>query len=496
MEQNDGLDRRTLEQTCMALQRNDPTLTWIDTSFFSGPDIGLALGRSLAGNNCLKRVVLRNLKLSEAAARALGQGIRQSSLQILEFRGSLHGDEDDGIASEEAKRIRRLLYDGVGSSTTIQELKFVETHSEEMDGLNIILSDFRYLNTLKLDDLWLTEETAQLVARIIVDLHVSRLRARFHPFLRSDESRSIIDVHANQIRTWQILRAGLMASSSIRQLELVNLDQPDRWEDIFVRLHGLKLELSMLYFVQESEYSQLLHNILIRTSSLSHLSMKGICLDEADFVQFAEALRRNVSLTKLEVISCQLNSSTAREIVRAAIISHPRLRMLNFGDNDGIGFEGVQMITQDLRLHQSRLTHIGLSSCFGMQNYYGMNRRDRKMAIEHQAKKRDKTVLALLEFVKANHYIECLELEGSNRINDEDTKKILFYTTLNRLGRRLLSQDYGLASSVWTHVLAKCQTESELKYSLTYFFLREQPSLVQCYRDDAFTRNKRCRREI
>jgi hypothetical protein len=127
-----------------------------------------------------------------------------------------------------------------------------------------------------------------------------------------------------------------------------------------------------------------------------------------------------------------------------------------------------------------------------MQNYYGRNRRDRKMAIEHQAKKRDKTVLALLEFVKANHYIECLELEGSNRVNNEDTKKILFYTTLNRLGRRLLSQNHGLTSSVWTNILAKCQTESELKYSLTYFFLREQPNLVQCYCDGAFTRNKRC----
>jgi hypothetical protein len=145
------------------------------------------------------------------------------------------------------------------------------------------------------------------------------------------------------------------------------------------------------------------------------------------------------------------------------------------------------MIAQNLPVHPSRLTHITLSTSFEPRG-------SAKMAVAHE-KKRHTTVQALLNFVKANNCFQTLDLDRSD-IKDEESREILFYTTLNRLGRRLLSQDHGLASSVWTHILAKCQTESELKYSLTYFFLRELPNLVPHHGSDViFTSNKRRRIE-
>ncbi len=427
-------------------------------------------------------ISLECLNVTEKVARALVKGIIQSKLPVLEISGSLFFVPGYyPPMTSESERNRRILYDGICSSTALRHLEFVDIPFEEMDGLQVILTGLPSLDILKLENLELTDEMAQFVAQRIAELKVSCLTLAL--FDGTDE----IPFSAEQVRTWQILRDGLMASSSIRQLELTDLDQPHLWAAICVGLHRLTLNCSDYHNAQESQYSQLFQNVLIRSSSLSWLSLTCIGLGDSGFLQFVEALRRNTSLVKLELHRCQVNATRARDIVRA-IVSHPRLRNLVFDEELlRIGFKGVQMIAQDLRVRQSRLTHINLSSCFY----------PRRSANMEQAVARDEerhlTVQALLDFVKANYCIETLDLTG-NDIKDEDSREIFFYTTLNRLGRRLLSQDHGLASSVWTHILAKCQTESELKCSLTYFFLREQPNLVPHDGSDViFTSNKRRR---
>ncbi len=427
-------------------------------------------------------ISLEGLNVTEKVARALVKGIIQSNLPVLEFRGSLFDRGYPHKTSKESVRNRRILYDGICSSTALRHLEFGDIPFEEMDGLQIILTGLPSLDILKLENLELTDEMAQLVAQRIAELKVSCLTILF------EWSEGIL-FSADRVRTWQILRDGLMASSSIRQLELKDLDRPHRWEDICVGLHRLTLECSDYHNVQDSQYSQLFQNVLIRSSSLSWLSLTCISLGNSGFLQFLEALRRNTSLVKLELHRCDINATRAKDLVRA-IASHPRLRTLVLDEYSWrMGLDVVLMIAQNLRVHQSRLTHITLSSSFQPRGFVKM-----EQAVA-QDKKRLTTVRALLECVKENYCIQSLDLIG-NYVSEEENHEIFFYTTLNRLGRRLLSQDHRLASSVWTHVLAKCQTEPELKYSLTYFFLREQPTLVPHDGSDIiFTNNKRRRIE-
>jgi hypothetical protein len=61
-------------------------------------------------------------------------------------------------------------------------------------------------------------------------------------------------------------------------------------------------------------------------------------------------------------------------------------------------------------------------------------------------------------------------------------EEIRFYVSLNQLGRRLLITNHGLASTVWCFILEKCGRicrPYSAMVNYVYFFLREQPHLVQ-----------------
>jgi hypothetical protein len=90
---------------------------------------------------------------------------------------------------------------------------------------------------------------------------------------------------------------------------------------------------------------------------------------------------------------------------------------------------------------------------------------------------RKKAAVAFLEGLKVALQLRKLDIAEEAIFQQEHANEISFYVGLIRHGRYLLATNHGLTSTVWCHILGKCQGPHES--SIIFYFLREQPSLVQ-----------------
>jgi hypothetical protein len=396
---------RQLEIDCQELKEDYSHLISLSTEPYHDIDFAVQLGESLMNNTSLKRLTLTTFDMSATDARALAIGVAGSKLKAVEISGRINW------CDEARKRIaRKILYEGVISSLTIQDI-----------------------------------------------------------MLQCVQAREMLDSFGNALVEMKLLR-------------IIRVLQSDYWS---------------------RQFGQQLSDFMLRKSSLITLFLDDIPMKDIGFTAIARGMRDNVTLKNLHVKKCGIGNDSVRMLVAhwhpnsplqclslavnkigpkgvqmlmQAIVHHPALKSLDLNGNAKMGFEGLRIIGEALSAQLS-VKYVEVLGCATYDSDY------KNGAAEAQEKAWLPAKQALLEGLTRNHLIEAFEVNSFfthlQTVPGSFGKEIYFYTSLNRMGRRLLSTYHGLASTVWCHILSNCQQQYLFATDLTYFFLREQPSLVQ-----------------
>jgi hypothetical protein len=159
-----------------------------------------------------------------------------------------------------------------------------------------------------------------------------------------------------------------------------------------------------------------------------------------------------------------------QSLLRAAQ-EHPALREIHLEGNRRIGYEGARLIGNELpNLHH--IIHLDITDIIRWSDHVQVNA---KIQAEQ----------ALMNGVIDNTGILKLLL-SKDEFSGVFQDSIRLYTRLNDLGRYLLATENGLPSTIWCHVFEtnriwEISDICRMRYaaSAIYFFLREQPHLVQ-----------------
>ncbi len=230
-------------------------------------------------------------------------------------------------------------------------------------------------------------------------------------------------------------------------------------------------------------------------SSLTTLELRWQMLDDIDMPLFCAGLRDSRSmLTRLDLgrnpindqgissfVQCYVNSNHCQlqdlildhitigpdgtHLLMRALTNLPSFKYLDLSWNAGIEYNGLRLIGDELprlRLHRLKLT--------------GCTDTDLRCSTHPiQIDARRKAGCALLQGIQECVHIRSLDVQ-QNGLEENSVHDIEFYCNLNRHGRFLLVEhDDGLVPALWCRVLAKCDARADF----IYFFLREQPNLVQ-----------------
>jgi hypothetical protein len=296
-------------------------------------------------------------------------------------------------------------------------------------------------------------------------------------------------VFVDQPVLWQQVCQAVQASSTIRQLLLSFENEPvvstsmDRLGNSLSSLANLeKLTLELFHGII---IDQVLSNILSKSSSLTTLSLRTDPPDEdVDVNRLVQILCRSSSLKRLELRECNINnnnlqllvdcwhpnlsirslcldftlfdSSGLQILLRAIAAGHMLLHELDLPRNFSLGYDGFRILGEALP-SLTTVTHVSFHS----SGLHG---------------KHKKACQALLNGTKLA--LQLRKLEIVQYINlQEFQNEFDFYAHLIRHGRYLLASNHGLASTVWCHILGNCQGPHGV--SSIFYFLREQPNLVQ-----------------
>jgi hypothetical protein len=269
-------------------------------------------------------------------------------------------------------------------------------------------------------------------------------------------------------------------------------------DDVARRLYSLQTTLTTLLFANVcdgNEVAQILVKSLSGLSSLTYLSLFEGALLEAGVTSLIQGLRQSSSLRTLCFEGCFLDDRGVELLVENW---HPSLPIRRLGLSDkNIGSKGLQMLlcavaTDHMPLHELKLelydgmgyeelqmigkalpnlTHLTKISCFIYRREWYRYRRN-----EDKEDARQRALEAVLDGVKKALRIKEFDI-SDYLLSSQLEKEIEFYATLIKSGRYLLSVHHGLASTVWCFIMGQCTGEHAP--SLVYYFLREQPSLVQ-----------------
>jgi hypothetical protein len=448
----------------------------------------VALGQSLSLMKSLRKLILDEPVMTKLGAQTLATGIGESTLEALFINlgdGTNRGSRIGQILSKGMPRIGRILCKGIVASQTIQELVFQPACLEHMIDLGDALPLMKSLRKLGLGTLLTVPRIQALGKAIGLTANLESLTIWHDP--EQDQSR------------WycEMLYDALSVNKSLTTLTLLRI--PVRGYD-FARLsQGLSRNASITSLLLDSD--------IITENSINLL--------------FSQGLRRNTTLTQLKFQNC----SNCDEIIRGldlhwptdspihslslkasdesrsfdvrtlcrVVAEHPTLYELEISTASRhtagrSGYELLRFIGEDLP-NQQHLTHVNLSTCARWNTY------PPPAEAQEQTRARLEAGRALVESIKNIFHIQYLNVQG-NEFPSDIEHDIAYYTGLNRTGRSLLSANGGgVAASVWSVLLAKCQRQNEISHSLTFFHLREQPHLVQLRSTPALSssRGKRTR---
>lgn len=429
-----------LAQKCLRIQEDDPRVTRFSTPWFAtSPDFCLLLGQSLQTNSHLVKLHLRNLVVTVSAAKALARGIAHSQLKQLEWEGHIQEELDysttiqqtDSSSETRSYRsgssttaIQQILCHGIQSSLTIESIRFIRFPVSE--------HSYELANTLSM-------------------LH-SLQSLSICGFQTHQNGRNNNLAHA------QLISEVLIRSTSLKRLELHDGELGDNNVG------------AMLVLSEGLQYNQ----------SLKTLELNCCNIGDEGIELLIQHWHPKSTIHSLNLFRNAIGPIGAQRLVQAIVSDHPGLQRLDLSENNTIGYEGLHRIGSILMNRQQegelRLAALHLLGC-AVWNKSHDDSNDEEALTQHQA--RHLAGQALLEAIKGNTHLKELTV-FRNSFPAEVKNGIGFYAGVNRKGRNLLSynDDHDFVPTVWCHILAKCQ-HKVYDHSLTYFFLREQPTLVQ-----------------
>jgi hypothetical protein len=347
------------------------------------------------------------------------------------------------------------------------------------------------LRKLRLSHVKLSEHEAKCLAK---GIGLSNLKTlAIHGTIQQRESAVV----------QQILYQAISKSPTIQEVVLdeVPLEVLDGLGDVLSALKRLELLAIENVDYWNPRYGQLFCDALIQKSPITSLTLKCVPLGDEGFMMLTQCLGSNVSLKKLELVACGIGDSKVRllleqwhpkspleclllssnsirsegaQLLFRAAAARSSLQELDLSWNRDIGFRGLKLIGEGLPA-QLHLNAVNIKECTNIIRY------DDETCAEaqKQAKARQQAQFALMNGMRQNQSITQITVEDPcDRWASE--WQVQFYAEINRFGRRLLlSMNHQLAPMVWCHVLAKCQGQPEYATSFTYYFLCEQPTLVQ-----------------
>ncbi len=140
-----GWDRRPWNEKrtrklCARLQKDDPSLTFMRTSYFDDFDYAAQLAVAMIGNTQLRDFVLTDVELNEQDATHLANGIAQSNLKRIFISGHL------------TESTKEILYQNISTSTTVQEIHLRGVESKVPNGLGKVVLALKQLELLSIDE--------------------------------------------------------------------------------------------------------------------------------------------------------------------------------------------------------------------------------------------------------------------------------------------------------------------------------------------------------
>ncbi len=298
----------------------------------------------------------------------------------------------------------------------------------------------------------------------------------------------------------RIFHNGICSSQTINSINLFWLNGP--WMENFAStvLYSLRLQhlsIASIDFYGDCGLNRILSEVLIRQPSLIDLEVRDCDLGDVDSLCWTRSLHLCRSLKTLNIRHCGIGDRAAGHLAEhilhpgsllqrlalqenqigvagvqsllLAVQRHPALIELDLEGNQNMGYEGQRLIGNALP-NLAHLTHINIRNCVAVA--------ERDM---------DPNCEAALSYLRAKQQAEEALLNGVVRnvgivlsmdCNEPISDVTRLHLALNNNGRYLLAAHHGLPSTIWCNILGKLHNQYESK-SLIYFFLREQPSLVQ-----------------
>jgi hypothetical protein len=342
--------------------------------------------------------------------------------------------------------------------------------SFQFSSVKISKYSFRYFRNDDDDDAdRRAEEDGPDIANIVIKARVEGKRISFY--------------HTFEILTDPIYEAGDILESTPSTIKL-ELNYCEDWgqslyslSDSVGRSHVLK-ELN-LCGTKLGDHGMTALSVGLGTNiSLETLRLSDNEIGDEGLAAFADNWHADSQIKALYLCENLIEPRGAQLLFRA-IANHVKVQELSLRSNKRIGYAGLKLIGDELantRLQNLDISYIAdtYSDEVDSPNYHKAGR-------------------ALVEGIRQNFHLRDFEIDGPGSFyvqfdEDEDDEVygyvIDFYVALNNWGRHLLSEDHGFPSTAWCHVFAKALQDSELEdshyeTSLIYYFLREQPDLVQ-----------------
>jgi hypothetical protein len=250
----------------------------------------------------------------------------------------------------------------------------------------------------------------------------------------------------------------------------------------------------------------------VETLSLKYVHF-GLPEDRSQFHSLCEGLGRTSNLLGLTLERCNLDDDATRMLFNA-LLNHRSMTTLNLAENhigdagiaalvefwpedsrlevldlrgNQIATGGVQQLMTALPNRRAMKTLILLRNGFGfdeveMIGIHLPNLKIREICIGEVSMlngvTRTRVMHSWLRGIQDNHFLQTIFMTRNRNFRLELMDEIVFYTKLNKYGRYLRSIANDVPPALWCLIFAKARIERDFNLSMIFYFLVEQPHLV------------------
>jgi hypothetical protein len=226
---------------------------------------------------------------------------------------------------------------------------------------------------------------------------------------------------------------------------------------------------------------------LERTSNLLGLTLRQCRLDDDAMTKLVIGLRNHRSMKTLDLADNRIREAGITEFVENWP-EDSKLELLNLAGNV-ITSDGLRPLMTALPNRRAMKTLNLMRNAFGCDGVEiignhlpNLNIREIMIggvSMVDQAA-RTRAMNSCLRGIRANYFLQHLDIRGYSRdslLQLEFKDEITLFTKLNQYGRSLLIAD-DVPLTLWCLIFAKARYEREFSLSIMFYFLVEQPHLV------------------